>query len=380
MSSRDPLAIPVRHVVIGKANPDRANGINVIAHNLATTGAGLGQDVEIWGIAPDHGESDAARGYRLRLFGRSRFRFRLDPRLRQAIASTASGTVFHLHGTLLPEFFLVTRRLQAAGLRWIVSPHGAYSAASLKKNRLVKRLFLAMFDRFTVGNAAAIHLMIDHEADAVRALLTLPPALVVPNGQGMPTGEAPARSRNPEPLFGFVGRIAMRHKGLDLLLDGFAGYRRSGGRGELWLIGDGADRPAAERQAAALGLGDTVRFLGARFGTEKLELMRQMDLFVHPSRWEGMPMAALEAAALALPLLVSEETNLAGNVARADAGMVLPELSATAIAALLGRADAAHRDGRLERLGANAAAMIRADFTWDRAVRKLADGYLRFAV
>jgi hypothetical protein len=38
------------HLVLGKANPDRMNGVNKVAHNQAIALFELGCDVEIWGI------------------------------------------------------------------------------------------------------------------------------------------------------------------------------------------------------------------------------------------------------------------------------------------------------------------------------------------
>jgi len=45
--------INIIHLVLGKANPQRMNGVNRVVHQLANTQAALGQSVTIWGIAND---------------------------------------------------------------------------------------------------------------------------------------------------------------------------------------------------------------------------------------------------------------------------------------------------------------------------------------
>jgi len=43
----------VIHVVLGKANPDRMNGVNQVVHHLATEQVERGDEVEVWGITAD---------------------------------------------------------------------------------------------------------------------------------------------------------------------------------------------------------------------------------------------------------------------------------------------------------------------------------------
>ena len=68
------------------------------------------------------------------------------------------------------------------------------------------------------------------------------------------------------------------------------------------LAGDGPDRAALERRAAALG--DRVRFLGERRDVGRL--LQAADLLVLPSDREGLPMAVLEALAAGVPVVASD--------------------------------------------------------------------------
>jgi glycosyltransferase involved in cell wall biosynthesis len=69
------------------------------------------------------------------------------------------------------------------------------------------------------------------------------------------------------------------------------------------LVGDGPERTAMEGLAVANGLGEVVTFLGER--DDVPDLLAAADLFVLPSRFEGLPLVILEAMALGLPIVAT---------------------------------------------------------------------------
>ncbi|MBC9785834.1 glycosyltransferase family 1 protein [Heliobacterium chlorum] len=71
----------------------------------------------------------------------------------------------------------------------------------------------------------------------------------------------------------------------------------------LMLVGDGELRPAIEHKVNELGLADKVIFTGSR--SDIPELLQAMDLFVFPSRFEGLGLAVVEAQAAGLPCIVA---------------------------------------------------------------------------
>jgi glycosyltransferase involved in cell wall biosynthesis len=99
-----------------------------------------------------------------------------------------------------------------------------------------------------------------------------------------------------------VGRLA-RQKGFDWLFESSDVWLSNEIRENwtLWLVGEGEERESLERLCDKKGLGDFVRFTGWR--SDAKELMAGSELFLLPSRWEGMPNALLEACALGLPAL-----------------------------------------------------------------------------
>src|SRR5262249_58150351 len=76
----------------------------------------------------------------------------------------------------------------------------------------------------------------------------------------------------------------------------------------LTLLGEGPERGALAAQIARLGLGSSVTLVGP--SDDPGRKLLESDLFVLPSREEGMSIALLEAMALGIPLVASA---IAGN-------------------------------------------------------------------
>jgi glycosyltransferase involved in cell wall biosynthesis len=104
-----------------------------------------------------------------------------------------------------------------------------------------------------------------------------------------------------------VGRLAPE-KGLDTLLDAWPAVVAAFPKARLTLIGEGPERPSLKARVSRLGLADAVELPGAT--DDPTRALRAADLFVLPSREEGMSIALLEAMALGLPLVA---TSIPGN-------------------------------------------------------------------
>ena len=76
---------------------------------------------------------------------------------------------------------------------------------------------------------------------------------------GVPTICRPARSR--DCVLAFLGRL-VSWKGVDMVLDVFAEVKKQTPWAELWIIGDGPERPRLQLQTEALGLSGAVTFHG----------------------------------------------------------------------------------------------------------------------
>jgi glycosyltransferase involved in cell wall biosynthesis len=88
----------------------------------------------------------------------------------------------------------------------------------------------------------------------------------------------------------------------------------------LTIFGEGPDRAALQGRAAALGLNDRIAFRG--FDQKLAAAIAGADLFLLPSRWEGLPNVVLESLSLGTPVVASEESGVQEIAREAPAGAV----------------------------------------------------------
>ena len=103
---------------------------------------------------------------------------------------------------------------------------------------------------------------------------------------------------------------------------------------KLWIVGDGAERAAAESQAAQLDLGpDRVRFLGRRSDIDRL--LEAADFFVLPSDIEGLPLSILEAMSHGLAIVASNVGGVPEIIHDDMNGLLVPAGDDTALASAI---------------------------------------------
>lgn len=128
---------------------------------------------------------------------------------------------------------------------------------------------------------------------------------VIPNYVVLPTTGPVARTLHEERalnllFLGFVGS----NKGVFELIPAVARARSAGVDVRLTIAGHG-EVEKAKRMAMDLDVADAVFVIGWVDGERKLELLRSADVYVLPSRNEGMPVSILEAMSWSIPVVAS---------------------------------------------------------------------------
>jgi phosphatidyl-myo-inositol dimannoside synthase len=177
------------------------------------------------------------------------------------------------------------------------------------------------------------------------------------------------------PVVGCVSRLVPR-KGQDALIRALPLIRRRVPAARLLLVGGGPDERRLRRLAAACGVSDAVLHAGRVRAAELPAHHAVADVFALPCRThgggldvEGLGIAALEAAASGLPVVVGDsggapETVRAGVTGQVVNGRDVPALART-VAVLLADPDRAHA------MGAAGRAWMRQDWTWPARVALL---------
>lgn len=140
----------------------------------------------------------------------------------------------------------------------------------------------------------------------------------------------------------------------------------------LILVGDGHLRPHLEAMVRD-GMSGRVTMLGAR--DDVPALLRAADIFVLASRWEGLPLAVLEAMMSRLPVVATTVGGVVEEVVDGETGLLVPPQNPEALASALARLldDPALR----RRMGEAGQARAREHFTEARMLKETAELYGR---
>ena len=257
-----------------------------------------------------------------------------------------SPRVLHAHNLAAWQYAALAKlswraRGSAPAPRLVYTQHGA----NLHNLTLVDRLrgrALACFTDHLVAVSEAT-------AEAMAKSLWIPRRRieVVANGVGNENPKSEIRNPRAElrrtlglsdgaTVIGSVGRLA-HVKGYDRLIRAFASLapsslnfpgasdRNANRRSAplLLLVGDGPERSSLERLARDLGVAGRVIFAG--YQADPAPYLAAMNLFVLPSRSEGLSVALLEAMAAGVPVLVTEVGANREVIADGEAGTLLPD-------------------------------------------------------
>ena len=131
---------------------------------------------------------------------------------------------------------------------------------------------------------------------------------------------------------------------MDLLLEAWARVAKQDGRMRLTVVGEGVERDRLEALRRRLGVEATVELVG--FEPEIARWLGWADVYVQPSRYEGMPNALLEAAAAGLALVATPSSEGVVRLLRgSDGAWIARETSSEALADPLSEAVRRVRSG-----------------------------------
>jgi glycosyltransferase involved in cell wall biosynthesis len=230
-------------------------------------------------------------------------------------------------------FIPAVRAAAAAGIPYVISPRTAFMRATWAAAFLKKLGYHLLFERSLTNRAAAIHFTSRLEMDQSGWLRLQSKPVIVPNPVDISefitfTQRGSFRDYHSvaadEKVFLYMGRVEPR-KGLDLAIQAFGSIASCCGPTRLVIVGPQADAYLRQLKKVArkVGVAKRVTFVGLLTGVDRLAAFRDADIFILTSLAENFAVAAVEAMASRLPLLVTETVGVAADVAAHEAGMVV---------------------------------------------------------
>ena len=153
---------------------------------------------------------------------------------------------------------------------------------------------------------------------------------VIYNGRPVPSCE-PKPLPFEAPRLLCLGRLD-RIKGFDIALTALTSIVRCFPKAHLVIAGDGPERAVLEAQAARLGLKASVDFVGWVSPDKVPGLMNHATIVIIPSRNEGLPNVAKEAAFLARPIVATNVGGIPEAVTHGETGLLVNREDSNALA------------------------------------------------
>jgi glycosyltransferase involved in cell wall biosynthesis len=232
------------------------------------------------------------------------------------------------------------------GMPYIVFPHGSLDPYLRRRNRPRKWFYSKLFAERDYREASAVlfnsgeEMHLASEWSGLKMLRDnageTPKPFVVYGGIGSEwlverdTAAGERFRRKYSALRGrrlvvYFGRINFK-KGLDILARAFAQVARD--REDLHLVLAGPDNEGyggrVRRWLAEGGVLEKTTFTGLLEGEERFAVMQEAEVFALPSYTENFGLVVAEAMASGVPVVISDRVNIWREVARAEAGLVVP--------------------------------------------------------
>lgn len=339
-------ATTMRVLIVVTSLAPEAGGTSATAVDLAETLRDLGHSVAIWttelevfggSLSGERVRREKRRmipGVDVRYFDVQRpARLAFSPALTAALAKEATNfDVAYLYSMYLHSAWGVALVLRRCQVPYIAFIHGSLYPFLRRKGRLRKGMSWYLFDRRYLKGAAAVHYASRGEYEVSKPKVPMTPGVIIPHSvdpeptQGLPRHGC-FRELHPELfddfLFVFVGRLAPQ-KGVDVLIDAFAMVNSETPNTRLILAGpDQGEGETLHRLAIRAGIADRVHFMGLVTGRDKLALLRDAGAWVCMSRADNFGMAAVEAMAAGVPVVLSANMGIHREVADSGAGFIV---------------------------------------------------------
>lgn len=239
--------------------------------------------------------------------------------------SACKPDVTHALGSRAGFAAAVLGRLGRGGPPLVYTEHGL--ATDVQRPWMVRPLASAA-ERTTLRSALRVIALSDYAARRIASIapeaagrVQVIPNAVEPAGRARPRDVIRAELGLPSDagVVGTIARFVPQKAPLDLVAVACE-LARTDPRARVLAIGDGPLRREAEQEAALRGA--PVVFAGAR--EDAVELLPAMDVFVLTSRWEGVPIALLEAMAAGVPVVATDVGGTSSIVRHGETGILVP--------------------------------------------------------
>ena len=290
--------------------------------------------------------------------------------------------IVHTHGVFFYTSAIARRWGQHSGKPYMVTPHGMMDPWALNNSRWKKKIAGMLFEDSHLRGAHCIHSLCASETESIRAYGLSNPVCQIPNGIDLPEADATyaapwsSSAMDGKKVLLYLGRLHPK-KGLPGLVEAWAKVHADQAEADEWVLGivgwgQGGHEDELKAQAEALGISESILFLGPMFGEDKAACYQNAAGFILPSFSEGLPMVVLEAWAYGLPVVMTPYCNIPEGFAAQAAIEIQPEPASIeqGLRALFSMSESERSS-----MGQNGLDLVVQRFTWERVTDDLYSVY-----
>ncbi len=302
----------ILHFILGKANPDRANGVNQVIYGLCKYMAVAGHEVRVIGLSTNMSKAyeTVSRGYFDVLVYNKFFGKCFQDLKKQA----QDVDIVHLHGVWQHYNIFFAKYLKSINKPYLVTIHSGLTEDRIKQSRYwFKLLYHSLFQKKIFNVADGLHAITREEVSDISKFTSNRNIFTVPNGvdlETLPAGEQKKESSG-KINFGYLGRFG-QEKNILGLVNAINQLPKSYlEKIQCHLIGPlGKEADVVRSEVKKLGIEGQICFQGGLYGQEKFNFLRGLDFYLHPSYSDVVSIAVMEAMALGLPCVVTRTSQV----------------------------------------------------------------------
>ena len=269
------------------------------------------------------------------------------------------ASVFHAHLTMPLRCKYGLAGAFLARVPAVVASEHLFVNVPYRSSLLVERLVSPCVDRYLPVSRQVARALVDQVGLPANKMT------VVHNGIPLEAfaekqstqRSGPGQGNGSAPVVLTVARLTTQ-KGIGYLLQAAAQVPDA----RFLIAGNGPERSLLLQRAQGLGLAGRVSFLGKR--DDVPALLRQADIFVLPSLYEGLPVSVLEAMAAGTPVIATDVGGTGEAITHCETGMLIPPADPAALARAL--RELLDNPSLRQSLGAAGRERVRAEFSVER--------------
>lgn len=304
----------ILHFIIGKANPNRANGVNYVIHGLAKYTALAGHDVTVVGVSKGMKE-------KYELVERDNFDVHVynsffGSCFKDLKKFAEEADVVHLHSVWQHYNIIFANHLIKIKKPYVVTIHSGLTIDRIKQsNYLLKILYHKLFQKKIFDRASGIQAITREEISDINKLSQNRNIFIVSNGIDLDHYRIEPKKYITDVVekitFGYLGRFGVEKNISNLILAISELPENYLKKIECHLIGP-IDKEADQLKKIIknLKLEKTVCFVGPMYEKEKNEKLSSLDFYVHPATSDVVSIAVMEAFASGLPCVISRTSQV----------------------------------------------------------------------